>query len=145
MKIKVPGFVIDSIHAHGESLYPEEAAGLILGTVNDGAREARQVLPMANRFNSHERSHRYQLDPLELLQAEELAEQLGFEIIGIFHSHPDHPPAPSEFDLDWAMPWYFYLITSVNDGVPGETRAWQLLDDRSNMVEQEINLVEGER
>ena len=78
----------------GEALYPEEGAGLLLGLIEGDHRKARRVLPMPNHFEPNERGHRYRLDPQETLQAEQLAEQLGLEVIGVFHSHPDHPPAP---------------------------------------------------
>ena len=145
MKISFPVRVMEEIHAHAEDLYPEEGAGLILGTVERERRNAKQVLPLSNRFEPGERSHRYRLDPMELLQAEELADQLGLEIIGVFHSHPDHPPAPSQYDLEWAAPWYVYLITSVIQGSASETRAWSVVEDHSQMVEHVLEIEEGER
>ena len=81
MKLLIPGPVMDEIRGHGEKLYPEEGAGLILGSIEGEHREARRVLPMPNHFNSGERNRRYLLDPQEILQAEELAEQLGLEVI----------------------------------------------------------------
>jgi len=61
-------------------------------------------------------------------------------LVGIFHSHPDHPAQASEFDREWAMPWFSYLITSVQDGKAGETRSWRLSDDRAGFVEEEIRM-----
>ncbi|MCZ6529558.1 MAG: M67 family metallopeptidase [Chloroflexi bacterium] len=144
MKLLIPGPVMDEIRSHGEKLYPEEGAGLILGSIEGEHREARRVLPMPNHFNSGERNRRYLLDPQEILQAEELAEQLGLEVIGIFHSHPDHPPAPSQYDLDWAVPWYVYLITRVEQGAASESRAWRMLEDHTRMVEQALEIEDGE-
>ena len=144
MKLTIPSQVMDEIRGHGEKLYPEEGAGLILGSVDSEHREARRVLPMPNHFDTSERGRRYMLDPREILQAEELAEQLGLEVIGVFHSHPDHPPAPSQYDLEWAVPWYVYLITSVEHGAASESRAWRMLEDHTRMVEQVLKIEDGE-
>jgi proteasome lid subunit RPN8/RPN11 len=144
MKLTIPGPVMDEIRGHAEKLYPEEGAGLILGSIEGEHREARRVLPMPNHFNSGERNRRYLLDPQEILQAEELAEQLGLEVIGIFHSHPDHPPAPSQYDLDWAVPWYVYLITSVEQGAASESRAWRMLEDHTQMGEEALEIEDGD-
>jgi proteasome lid subunit RPN8/RPN11 len=144
MRLTIPVHVMGEIHAHGEKLYPEEGAGLILGATEDENRNARRVLPMPNCFEPNERGHRYRLDPKEILQAEELAEQLGLEVIGVFHSHPDHPPSPSQYDLEWAVPWFVYVITSIEDGAASESRAWRMLEDHSRMVEELLTIEEGE-
>ena len=142
--LTIPSPVMDEIRGHGEKLYPEEGAGLILGSIDSEHREARRVLPMPNHFDNGERGRRYLLDPREILQAEELAEQLGLEVIGVFHSHPDHPPAPSQYDLDWAVPWYVYLITRVEQGAAAESRAWRMLEDHTEMVEEVLEIEDGE-
>ncbi|MEE9216071.1 MAG: M67 family metallopeptidase [Anaerolineales bacterium] len=143
MRLTIPIQIMDEIHVHGEKLYPEEGAGLILGSNEGEDREARRVLPMPNYFETNERGHRYKLDPQEILQAEELAEQLGLEVIGVFHSHPDHPPAPSQYDLEWAVPWFVYLITNVDRGVASESRVWRMMEDHSRMVEEVLDIEEG--
>ncbi len=144
MRLAIPIKVMDEIHTHGEKLYPEEGAGLILGSTEGDHREARRVLPMPNHFKPNERGHRYRLDPQEILQAEELAEQLGLEVIGVFHSHPDHPPAPSQYDLEWAVPWFIYLITSVDRGAANKSRVWRMSEDHSRMVEEVLEIEEGD-
>ncbi len=144
MRLAIPAQVIEEIHAHGEMLYPEEGAGLILGSIEGEDREAHRVLPMPNHFEPNERGHRYRLDPKEILQAEELAEQLGLEVIGVFHSHPDHPPAPSQYDLEWAVPWFVYLITSIEGGEASKSRVWRMLEDHSRMVEEVLDVEEGD-
>jgi proteasome lid subunit RPN8/RPN11 len=102
------------------------------------------ILPLANRFERESRNRRYAIDPTEMMEAEEEAEDLGVDIVGIFHSHPDHPPRPSEFDLAWAMPWYSYIITSVSEGKAIESRSWRLADDRSSFVEEQLVEVRSE-
>ena len=144
MRLTIPVQVMGEIHAHGEALYPEEGAGLLLGLIEGDHREARRVLPMPNHFEPNERGHRYRLDPQETLQAEQLAEQLGLEVIGVFHSHPDHPPTPSQYDLEWAVPWFVYLITSVENGSASDSRVWRMLENHSRMVEEVLKIKEGD-
>ena len=145
MKITIPSKVMEEIRTHGEKLYPEEGAGLILGAIEGESRNARRVLPMPNHFEPDERDHRYRLDPKEILQAEELAKQIGLEVIGVFHSHPDHPPTPSQYDLEWAVPWFFYLITGIESGAASESRVWRMLEDHSRMVEDVLDIEEGDK
>ena len=84
------------------------------------------------------RHNRYLIPPEEILQGELEAEERGLDVIGYFHSHPDHPARPSEFDRDHAWPWYSYLIISVIDGKAGDSRAWQLREDRSGFAEETL-------
>lgn len=133
------------VQAHGERSYPEECAGLLLGVSNGPGRQVRRVLPLANQFEAEQRDHRYLIEPMDMLEAERLADELGLKIIGVYHSHPDHPPQPSSFDLEMAVPWYFYLITSVLDGRAQDSRAWKLEDDHSHMTELSLELLEEDQ
>lgn len=125
-----------AIEAHAEAHYPEEGAGLILGEEAGERRQAREIVPLPNRRGAGERGHRYQIDPLDTLAAEDQADALGLQIIGVFHSHPDHSAAPSQTDLHFAVPWYSYLITSVRNGRAQETRAWRLNEGETDMQEE---------
>ena len=123
------------IHAHGEAAYPEEGAGFLLGT--DG--EVRQVLriwPLENSREADARHNRYLISPKEYMQGELEAERLNLTLLGVFHSHPDHPNQPSEFDREWAQPFFSYVITSVEKGQALASRSWRLLEDRSAFVEE---------
>ena len=75
-----------------------------------------------------------------MLRSEQEAARRGLDVVGVFHSHPDHPNQPSEFDREWAMPWFSYIITSVNEGKAAGSRSWRLADDRSKFEEQEISI-----
>lgn len=141
MSVLVSQAMLDLMQAHGESHYPEEAAGLILGEQSGERREARQILPLENRREDGARGHRYQIDPLDTLAAEDRADSLGLQIIGVFHSHPDHPAEPSQTDLFYAVPWYSYLITSVRGGRAQETRAWRLDQTESAFVEEPMEVL----
>ena len=145
MSLRVPPKLLAEIGRHGESHYPEEAAGLIFGAVDGETRSARGVFPLANVFEPEQRGRRYQINPRDILHAEDEAERLGLDVVGVFHSHPDHPPTPSQFDLDHAVPWYVYLITSVRQGVAAESRAWKLRDDHSQMIEELLTIEQEAR
>ena len=143
MTLHISEVHLRAIEAHAESHYPEEGAGLILGDEADERREAREILPLPNRREAGERGHRYEIDPLETLAAEDQADALGLKIIGVFHSHPDHPAAPSQTDLHFAVPWYSYLITSVRSGRAHESRVWRLDVSESGMQEEELEVRSG--
>ena len=139
MKLTIPQEILDRIHSHGEAAYPEEGAGLMMGQVEeDGIRYVESILPLNNAREDNARHNRYLLTPEDMLQGEEVAEKRDQSIVGIFHSHPDHPARPSEFDREWAIPWYSYLITSVMDGQAAESRSWRLDDDRSGFIEEAL-------
>jgi proteasome lid subunit RPN8/RPN11 len=142
MKLHLSAGLLAQIHAHGEDAYPEEGAGFLLGRVDGELRTGILILPASNSREDAARKNRYQITPQENLKAEELATARGLDVIGIFHSHPDHPNHPSDFDREWALPWYSYLITSVNKGKAVETRSWRLTDDRSKYSEEEIAIIE---
>jgi proteasome lid subunit RPN8/RPN11 len=130
--------LLQQIRVHGESRYPYEGAGLILGHMCNGTREAIAIMPLANRSAVH--SHRYLLDPHDMLVSEIHAERLGLDILGIFHSHPDSPAIPSQQDLDTAFPWFSYLITSIQAGVARLSRSWRLEEERGIWTEEGITI-----
>lgn len=129
--ISIPGEVIGEIWEHGENAYPEEAAGVLIGRVEGDIRFVNQILPLLNQFETELRHRRYMITPQDMIDAEEFADGIGLEIIGIFHSHPDHPAQPSDFDRDRALPWYSYLITSVHKRNAVESRSWRLTEERT--------------
>jgi len=142
--LHISGVLIKQIKDHGESHYPEEGAGLILGRFNAEIRYAEQFLPLANQFESSSRHNRYLIKPEEMLNAELQAERLGLDIIGVFHSHPDYPAIPSEFDRERALPWYSYIITRVDSSGAIESRSWRLSDERQ-FLEEEILIQSDKR
>ncbi len=138
MSLQMPGDMLEAIWRHGEQAYPEEGAGLLLGDQDGERRYVRVIRPVDNRWEAGGRSRRYQIDPKDILAAEDLADELGLEIIGVFHSHPDHPAQPSETDLHFAVPWYSYLITSVHLGKALESRVWRLEEGSEQMSEEQL-------
>ena len=128
--------LLDQIHAHGEKAYPEESAGFLIG--NNGKVE--NILRLDNAREDGARHDRFLITPQDYLNAELTADRLGLSLIGVFHSHPDHPNRPSEYDREWAQPFFSYIITTVNQGNAIESRSWRLLEDRSKFSEEEIKI-----
>jgi proteasome lid subunit RPN8/RPN11 len=120
--LRIPQDVRDAIFRHAAESYPEECCGILLGEL----RERRAAMALPARNTAEERHHRYLIEPLAIVRADKLAQEKGLEIIGFYHSHPDHPAAPSRTDYELAWPDYVYLIAGMTAEGPGELRAWQL-------------------
>jgi proteasome lid subunit RPN8/RPN11 len=138
MKLEIPKSILDQIHDHGAAAYPEEGAGLILGHSQDNTRVVKAILGLNNAREDAARHNRYLLTAQDMLKGEQEAARLGLDIIGVFHSHPDHPDRPSEFDREWALPWFSYLITRVDQGVAISSRSWRLTDGRDEFYEETL-------
>jgi proteasome lid subunit RPN8/RPN11 len=130
--------ILSQIHAHGELAYPEEVAGLMLGNEDDQGRVVKAIFPLTNAREETARHNRYLITPQDMLAGELEADRLGLDVVGVFHSHPDHPSLPSEFDLEWALPWFSYLITSIQGGEAVASRCWRLSEDRESFFEETI-------
>jgi proteasome lid subunit RPN8/RPN11 len=135
----IPPQALKALESHGEAAYPNEGAGLLLGRAADGHKTVVEILPLENRWGAEEQYHRYQITPEDALYGEKEAIRRGLDVIGFFHSHPDHPAVPSEFDRQWAT-WagYSYIITTVEKGHAVVSRSWLLKEDRSAFEEEEI-------
>lgn len=142
MRISITSALLEAINAHGERAYPEEGAGLLLGEASEEGKRVLDILTIENAREAPARHNRYLLTPQDYLHGEEMAARQGLDVLGVFHSHPDHPNMPSEFDREWAMPWFSYVITSVHTGVAAGSRSWRLSDDRAQFIEEDL-LVEN--
>jgi proteasome lid subunit RPN8/RPN11 len=134
--------ILTRIYAHGEATYPEEGAGFLLGIADGDQRQVAAILPLENAREDAARHNRYLLTPQDYLRGEQHAASLGLDVLGVFHSHPDHPNHPSEFDRQWAMPWFSYVITSVEGGLSVGSRSWRLSEDRSAFEEESIRVLD---
>ena len=130
--------LLDAIEMHGESTYPNEGAGFLMGDSTAGI-VVKSLLPVENRREAEAQYNRYELGPRDFMQAELEAARLGLSVVGVFHSHPDHPAQPSAFDRNHALPNFAYLITSVMQQQAVITRGWLLKEDRSAFDEIEIH------
>ena len=139
MTLRLSKDLLAQIHARGEQAYPEEGAGFLLGSEGKN-RTVQMIYILPNAREEAARHNRYLIRPEDYLKAELEADHCGLSLIGVFHSHPDHPNRPSEFDRDWAQPFFSYIITSVDSGKAIESRSWRLLEDRSQFEEEKIQI-----
>lgn len=136
----LPDHIHAEIKAHGAATYPHEGCGLLLGQHVDGVNTVTEIRPLPNVWpNEAEKPVRFRIDPDAWQQVELDAMLNDLDVIGVFHSHPDHPPVASPRDLAWAAwPGYSYLITKIDNGEPDYSQSWQLAEDRSRFFEEEI-------
>ena len=143
MSVHIPADIASQIRAHGEAAYPHEGAGFLLGRAEGEDRRVIGILPAENAREDAARHNRYLLGPEQMLQAENTAQRLGLDVLGVFHSHPDQPAEPSEFDREWALPWFSYIITSIRQAKADETRSWRLVEDRTAFIEEPMVTTES--
>ena len=131
------------IKDHGQKDYPYECCGFILGVLNqDGTKETAEIYPIENSREASAQHNRFLIDPKEFMKVESYARKNRLDVVGIYHSHPDHPAKPSQFDLDHAWPVYSYVIVSVQQGKAGDLLSWEMRPDRSGFNAE--NIIKGE-
>jgi len=135
--LKLSSELAARINAHLEKAYPGEGAGFLLGVDGD----VQDVLPLDNAREEEARHNRFLITPEDYLKAEMQAAGLGVDLIGVFHSHPDCPNVPSEYDREWAQPFFSYIITRVDEGKVVSHRSWRLIEDRTKYDEEEIEII----
>ncbi|HZK80005.1 MAG TPA: M67 family metallopeptidase [Humisphaera sp.] len=130
------------IEREGVGAYPNECCGILIGRdVMQNGRSVRivdRLEPGRNAFEADEQYHRFSIDPLQQLKAERTAEKEGLAVLGYYHSHPDHPARPSEYDRVHAWPYYSYVIVAVEKGSPAAMTSWVLDDVTETFSEQKI-------
>jgi proteasome lid subunit RPN8/RPN11 len=112
------------MQAMGEGAYPNEGCGIFLGTLGDDA-EVSDVRPATNLRQDRARD-RYIMDPKDIIKAEREAEARGLDVVGFWHTHPDHPARPSQYDADHAWPEYVYVIMAIEAGRLVDVTGWVL-------------------
>ena len=129
----------DAVRAHAERGYPDEVCGLLVGAFDGADKVVRSVVPVENEWEAlDQRRRRFLITPDVFRREERQARQAGLEIVGAYHSHPDHPPEPSETDRDFALPTYSYVIQSVAAGRAADLASWRLKDDRSGYEREAV-------
>ncbi|HEX8853308.1 MAG TPA: M67 family metallopeptidase [Pyrinomonadaceae bacterium] len=129
----------DEIRRHGEQEYPHECCGLLLGRVEtDGSKRVAEVYAVSNAREEEARHNRSLILPGEYLRGERHARARGLDVLGNYHSHPNHPAVPSQFDLEHAWPTWSYVIVSVREGSAAELRSWEMVSDRSRFEEERV-------
>lgn len=155
MVIILPDHVRCAIARHAEETYPNECVGLILGRIAGSSIEVKDVFPAPNRWTvdtaltptdaEHSQRDRFYLDPRDYLRADRAARARHLDVVGCYHSHPDHPATPSPRDLTGAQgvgggSGFVFLIQSVRDGRAAELTAWTLDPTGSRFVAEEMNV-----
>ena len=141
MNLKITTTILEEMSKHVEAAYPEEGAGLLIGVEG----EVQQILPLPNAREDEVWHNRFLFTPEDYLKAELKADSLGLSLIGVFHSHPDCPNVPSEYDREWAQPFFSYIITRVDNGKAVSHRSWRLTEDRSKYDEEEVFILKNEQ
>ncbi len=134
---------IAAIREHGREAYPEECCGALLGTAGHGAVRVTRVERTENS-SREEKRRRYVVAPLEYVRVERLADADGLSLLGFYHSHPDHPAVPSEYDREHGLPFFHYVVLAVGPESSGEIASYLLSEDRG-VFEREELVVEGSR
>ncbi len=129
------------IRREAAAAYPNECCGIIYGVDKGEHRLVHSLEPVPNVFDEHERYHRFSISPAQLMQAERTAGERGELVLGFYHSHPDHPARPSEYDRQHAWPFYSYIIIAVPKREPGEMTSWQLNDQSEQFDPQQVEVL----
>lgn len=130
-EIVINAELAEQIRAHGVATYPHECCGALLGrdASSTSTREVQALFPLVNRRDDSPRN-RFSVSAEDVILADKKARERGLDVIGWYHSHPDHPARPSQYDRDHAWPWYSYVIVSVQSGAAADMTSWRLSDDR---------------
>lgn len=123
------------IRRHGRETYPHECCGALIG--RGGVVEEALALPNTSEDGTR---RRFRIRPADYRAAERRAAARGGDLVGFYHSHPDHPARPSRYDLDHAWPVFAYVIVSVEDGEPAAMTSWRLREDRSAFEEEPLSV-----
>jgi len=138
MTIKMSGALIEDIRRAGERAYPAECCGVLGGRITD-VKEVLQLAPMVNRRTDD--PYRYLIAPDDLLRLTLELRRSELEVLGYYHSHPDHPAEPSAFDSENAWPWYSYVIVRVDQGRANDITSWVLEEDCAAMHQEALQVL----
>lgn len=130
---------LDEMRRHGERDYPFECCGLMLGRFEGGGKKiVSETYPISNAREEAAKRNRFLIRPEELMRGEKYAREKGLDVVGFYHSHPDEPAVPSQYDLDHAWPTYSYVVMAVTKGQATDLRSWEMEADRSRFNAEEI-------
>lgn len=143
----LPPALFRQIEAEGEAGYPNEVCGMMFGreagdstgaAASPADRRVERLVVGKNVFEADERYHRFSIDPREQMRAERAMEADGLTLLGYYHSHPDHPARPSEYDREHAWEFYSYVIVAVARGTAADMTSWVLDGGTKQFAQQEI-------
>ncbi|MBA3438805.1 MAG: M67 family metallopeptidase [Pyrinomonadaceae bacterium] len=131
---------LNEIRRHGEQDYPYECCGLLIGRFAEAGRKVvTETYSISNAREEAAKRNRFLIQPEELMRGEKYARERRLDVVGFYHSHPDHPAVPSQYDLEHAWPTYSYIIVSVRQGSASDLFSWELEADRSRFNSEEIS------
>lgn len=137
MNATIDIIILEAIQSQLESAYPHEACGFILGHEQNGKRIITKSIAVENKSVENQR-RRFIIDPLDYMKVEKQALKEGLNLLGIYHSHPDHPAFPSIHDLEFAQPYFSYFIHAINSGKLADTRSYRLQNGK--FVEENLSV-----
>jgi proteasome lid subunit RPN8/RPN11 len=130
---------LKQLQRYVEGAYPYEGGGWLIGRVDDrGCKIVTEIQSIANQRAIADQHNRILITEQMYRAGESYADGKDLLLVGFFHSHPDHPAQPSEFDREHALPWWSYLIISVQQGQSVDVLSWELRADRAQFVAEEI-------
>jgi proteasome lid subunit RPN8/RPN11 len=139
MTLQIDQAQLQEMKQHVEGTYPYEGGGFLIGRTDEqGCKIATEIKPFENQRAIEDQHNRILITDEMYREGEEYADGKGLLLIGFFHSHPDHPARPSEFDREHALPWWSYVIVAVQQGRTAEVLSWELRADRGAFVAEEI-------
>jgi proteasome lid subunit RPN8/RPN11 len=141
--INVSEQLLSEIREHGVRDYPYECCGLLLGRFETDAKVVKETYPISNAREESAKRNRFLIQPEELMRGERYARSKELEVVGFYHSHPDSPARPSQYDLEHAWPTYSYIIVSTSEGHAGDLFSWEQEPDRSKFNPEEIRIIRG--
>ena len=141
--ISISEQLLAEIREHGVRDYPYECCGLLLGRFQTESKVVQETYPISNAREESAKRNRFLIEPEELMRGERYARSKELEVIGFYHSHPDSPARPSQYDLEHAWPMYSYIIVSTNEGDSGDLFSWEQEPDRSKFNPEEIRVIRG--
>ncbi|MDE2858358.1 MAG: M67 family metallopeptidase [Chloroflexota bacterium] len=142
MTVRLGKLLQSRIFEQMEDTYPNEGGGFLLGELEDNSTVIRDIIQVDNVFEEEEQYHRYAMTPQDWMRLEDEADDRGLTLVGYYHSHPDSPAIPSEYDREHALPNFLYIITSVEMGRATDMRVWKLRADRSVFDREELAVLE---
>jgi len=141
--ISISEQLLGNIREHGVRDYPYECCGLLLGRFEADTKLVNETYPISNAREESAKRNRFLIEPAELMRGEKYARSKELEVVGFYHSHPDSPARPSQYDLEHAWPTYSYIIVSTSDGQSGDLFSWEQEPDRSKFNPEEIRVIRG--
>ena len=129
---------LTQIREHGVRDYPYECCGLLLGRFDSDGKLVTETYPISNAREESAKRNRFLITPEELMKGERYAREHDLEVVGFYHSHPDSPAVPSQYDLEHAWPTYSYIIVSTRADSANDLFSWEQEPDRSRFNQEEI-------